>query len=62
MKCIVRAGRARVYLTRRYRESEAEKSKVLGFLSFETLGVTLQSTPAYDVPGWMSDAPEMILA
>jgi hypothetical protein len=62
MKCIVRAGRARVYLTRRYGESEAEKSKVLGFLSFETLGVTLQSTPAYDVPGWMSDAPEMILA
>jgi hypothetical protein len=62
MKRLVSAGRAIVYLTRRYWELKAEKSKVLGFLSFETLGVTLQSTPAHDVPGWMSHAPEMILA
>jgi hypothetical protein len=41
---------------------KAEKSEVLGFLSFETLRVTLQSTPAYGVPGWMSHIPEMILA
>jgi hypothetical protein len=44
MKCLVRAGtprRVRVYVTQRYWELEAEKSKVLGFLSFETLRVTL---------------------